>query len=203
MYGFTKEEFSILKKLNTPKKIQDYLNKLKINFEVNGETCFSPRMVLKHKTAHCVEGAFFGAAALRVHGHKPLVVDLSTARDDQDHVIAVFKQYEHWGAISKTNHGVLRYREPIYKSIVELVMSFFHEYFDDKGNKNLRAYTKPIDLSKFDKFGWMTSEEDLWYIYRYLFKVPHIKIMSRKQIGFLRKADEIEIRIGKMVEWEN
>src|SRR3989344_5515212 len=116
-FSLTKEELKILKKLDTPKKIQDFLNKLKI------------------------------------HGKKPLLVDLKTTKDDFEHVIAVFKQGKgknsKWGAITKTNHAVLRYRESIYNSIRELVMSFFHEYFDDKGRKNLRSFSMPINLNKF------------------------------------------------------
>ncbi len=203
MYGLTKEEYKLLKSLNTPRKIQDYLDKLSINFEEHGETCLSPRMVIKFKTAHCFEGSVFAAAALRVNGHKPLVVSLETAADDQDHLITVFKQHGHWGAISKTNHAVLRYREPVYKSIRELVMSFFHEYFGvNDGKKNLRGYSRPIDLSKFDYCNWMSSDKELWNIYDYSFKVPHIKIMKRSQIATLRKANDIEIKAGQMIEWK-
>ena len=201
MYNLTKEEIDIYKKLNTPRKIQDFIDKLDANFELDGETCMSPRTVLKTRKCHCFEGALLAAVALRLNGYKPLIIDLATARDDQDHVVAVFKQHGHWGAISKTNHAVLRYREPVYKSIRELVMSYFHEYFDNKdGNKNLRAYSMPVDLSKFDKDNWMTSEEDLWDIYKYMFKVPHKNIMNRSQIATLRKADRVEIEAGKIVE---
>lgn len=203
MNSFTKEEMSVIKKLNSPKKIQDFLDSLEINFEVNGETCYSPRTVLEKRTAHCFEGALFAAAVLRVHGHKPLILDLATARDDQDHLVAVFKQHNRYGAISKTNHAVLRYREPVYESVRELVMSYFHEYFANKdGNKNLRAYAL-VDLSIFDKDNWMTSEEDLWNIYNYLFKIPHEKIMDRSMISTLRKADKIEIEAGKLTEYKD
>lgn len=107
------------------------------------------------------------AAALRMHGHRPLVVDLKATEADDDHVIAVFRQHGSWGAISKTNHAVLRYREPVYASIRELVLSFFHEYFLKNGKKTLRSYSQPVDLSRFDRRGWMTSEEDVWYIPEY------------------------------------
>ncbi|MCK4589370.1 MAG: hypothetical protein KAT77_02935 [Nanoarchaeota archaeon] len=202
MFGFNQRELKILKRLNSPRKIQDFLNKLKINFEKKRETCLSPRMVLKKRRAYCIEGALLAAAALRLHGHKPLVVDLTANDRDEDHVITVFKQHGHWGAISKTNHAVLRYREPVYKTIRELVMSYFHEYFDDKGRKNLRSFTKPIDLSRFDKKNWMTSEEDVWYIPEYLADVPHQKIMSRAQIATLRKADKTELKAGDVVQFQ-
>lgn len=202
MSEFNKEELKIIKPLNTPQKVQDFLDKLKINFEENGDTCMSPRMVLKTGKAHCMEGALLGASILRMHGYNPLIADLVTTKEDFDHVITVFKQNNHWGAISKTNHAVLRYREPIYKTIRELVMSYFHEYFMDNGKKTLRSYSSPVNLSRFDKKGWMTDEEDIWYIPEYLCKIPHKKILTRKQLFNLRKAHPIEIKAGKIVEWK-
>jgi len=202
MFGLTKKELKVLKKLNTPKKIQNFLNKIPINFEPNGDTCMSPRMVLKTNIAHCIEGAMLAALAFRVNGRKPLLVDLTATRKDFDHVLCVFKEDGFLGAITKTNHGVLRYREPIYKSVRELVMSFFHEYFMDNGKKTLRSYTKPIDISKFDKYNWMTSEKDVWEIPEELVKAKHYKILTKKQIRKLRKADKIEIEIGKVTEWK-
>lgn len=200
MYEFNRKELRILKSLKTPGKIQEFVNKIPINFEEHCETCFSPRMVLKYRKAHCIEGAMLAAAALRVHGFKPLIVDLTTTKEDYDHVIAVFKQNYCWGAISKTNHAVLRYREPVYKTIRELVMSYFHEYFLDNGKKTLRSYSMPVDLSKFDNLNWMTSEEDVWYVPEYLEKIPHKKILPNNIM--LRKADKIEIKAGKLVEWK-
>ena len=203
MFGFTEKEVKVFRSLNTPKKVQDFLNKIPANFEQDGETVLSPRRVLQENRAHCMEGAIFAAVALRFHGYKPLVLDLTTVKDDDDHVVAVFKHKGHWGAISKTNHAVLRYREPIYKSIRELVMSYFHEYFTNHdGKKTLRSYSLPVDLSRFDKQGWMTSEGDVWYVPEYLFEVPHTPILSRSQIAMLRKADPIEIKAGSITEWK-
>ncbi len=202
MFGFNKKELKILKSLNTPKKIQDFLNKIPINFEEHGDTCFSPRTVLKYNKAHCMEGAMLAAVALRIHGFKPLIVDLTTIKGDFDHVVAVFKQNNYWGTISKTNHAVLRYREPVYKTIRELVMSYFHEYFLDNGKKTLRSYSMPVDLSRFDKKAWMTSEDNLFYIPEYLEKVRHYKILNKSQLRNLRNADKIEIKTGKLVEWK-
>ena len=201
MFGFEKEELEILKKLNSPKKIQDFLNELQINFEENGDTCMSPRMVLRLKKAHCIEAALLAAVALRLHGEKPLIVDLEANNKDFDHVITVFKKNGKWGAISKSNHGVLRYREPIYRDIRELVMSYFHEYHD-KGIKNLRKYSLPVDLRKFDKIEWMTREGDVWEIPNFLTEVKHFNLLDRKQIAGLRKVDEIEKKIGDIVEQE-
>ncbi|HYV33834.1 MAG TPA: hypothetical protein VE973_03220 [Candidatus Limnocylindria bacterium] len=148
---YTKQEINLFIKLNSPKKIQDYLNGLKFNFEKNGETCKSARFVIKTKSAHCMEGAMFAAAALEFNGHKPLIMDLRSVKHDFDHVVAVFKQFGYFGAISKTNHAVLRYREPVYKSIRELALSYFHEYFLNNGKKTLREYSDVFDLRYFDK----------------------------------------------------
>src|SRR3989344_7544763 len=135
--GFTKKEISAIKRLNSPKKVQGFINKLKINFEENGDTCLSPRLVLKEKKAHCIEAALLAAAILRFHGYPPIILDLESTSRDFDHVIFLFKSRKHWGAISKSNHTSIRYREPIYRTIRELVMSYFHEYFLDNGKKTL------------------------------------------------------------------
>ncbi len=140
------------------------------------------------------------ASILRFHGYPPLVVDLESTKEDVDHVVAVFKEHGCWGALSKTNHAVLRYREPIYKNIRELVMSFFHEYFmNSNGKKTLRRYTNPINLDKFDKFGWEFDKKDVWYIPEHLANAKHLDILTKRQIRSLRKADEIEIQAGKLV----
>lgn len=199
MYGLTSGELARLKRLTTPRKIQDFLETLRAND--GNDTCRSPRRVLEEGRAHCIEGAMLAALALRVQGHPPLIVDLTSSPEDLDHVIAVFRQHGHWGAISKTNHAVLRYREPVYKTIRELVLSFFHEYTTDDGKKTLRSYSRPVDLSRFDTRGWMTSDEDVWYVAEHLCDVPHIPLLTRNQIATLRRADPIEIKIGKMKQW--
>lgn len=200
---YSKSEIKLFKKLDSPKKIQDFLNTLKFNFEKNGETCMSPRFVLKTKKAHCMEGAMLAAAILEFHGHKPLVMDLRSVKPhDDDHVVAVFKQFGCYGAISKTNHAVLRYREPIYKTLRELALSYFHEYFLNNGKKTLREYSLALDLNYFNKLGWRISSEDLFDIPHYLDSIRHFKILSSVQIKNLRKADKIEIKTGKIVEWK-
>ena len=191
---FTKNEFRILKKLKTPIKIQDYLESLDMNFEIHGDTCGSPRRVMREKRAHCMEGAMLAASALRVHGHQPLVMDLEATARDYDHVVALFRKYGKWGALSKTNHSVLRYRDPIYASPREIVMSYFHEYFDDNGKKNLRSYSRPVNLARFDNKNWMTAEEDIWYIPEYLADIPHIRLLTRRAIHTLRRADPVELK---------
>lgn len=202
MFGLTEEEIKIFKKLDTPQKIQDFLEKMPINFEENGDTCKSPRIVIRTNSAHCIEGAMFAATALRVNGFKPLVVDMNAASFDFDHVIAVFKQDGFWGAISKTNHAVLRYREPVYKGVRELVMSYFHEYFNNDGKKALRSYSTPVNLARFDSRGWMTSEKNVWYISTHLSKVRHYRIVNKSQIAKFRRPHKIEIEAGNLVQWK-
>ena len=202
MFGLTVAEIKILKRLNTPKKIQDFLESLPFNFEPNGDVLRSPRRVLKEGGAHCIEGALVAAAALLINGERPLLLDLRAAKHDFDHVVTLFKKDGHWGAISKTNHGVLRYRDPINQTVRELAMSYFHEYFDDKGRKNLRAYSRPFDLRPYLKRGWLTDENDLWYIERALDDSPHERILTKSQMARLRRATPVEIATGKIVEWK-
>ncbi|MEK7113556.1 MAG: hypothetical protein AAB873_01880 [Patescibacteria group bacterium] len=198
MLVFTKKEKILLKSLNTPAKVQDFLNELKFNFEKDGDTFKSPLMVLRTKNAHCIEGAVLGAYILSLYGFKPLILHLQSTKQDFDHVVALFQQSGYWGALSKTNHAVLRYREPVYKNIRELVMSYFHEYFLDDGVKTLRSYSEPLDLNIFEK-GWEREEGDLWGIDEELDKIKHYDILDKHQIKNLRKADEVEIKAGKIL----
>lgn len=197
------KEFSVFKKLKTPAQIQDFLNRLKINFETDGETYRSPLMTLRVKKAHCMEGALLAAAALWYQGRPPLLFDLKTTSKDVDHVLALFKEGNRWGAITKTNHGVLRYRDAIYKDTRELVMSYFNEYFLDTGVKTLRSYSaKPLNLLQF-KDEWLTSSEDLWNIVEKLDFAKHTPIFKKGTERTLRLADPIEIKVGKVVEWRS
>lgn len=199
-HNLTKVEQKVLAGLNTPVKIQNFLDVLPMNF-AEDDPCFSPRDVLKYRSAHCMEGALFAAAALRYHGHRPLLLDLIATSKDEDHVVALFQIDGLWGAISKTNHAVLRYREPVYKTIRELALSYFHEYFLDNGRKTLRAYSRPFDLSKYTHLNWLTERDGLIDLIEAMADSPHYPIISRQQIKRLRKADQIEISAGKLVEW--
>ena len=202
MNKFTKQEISFLKKLNTPNKIQDYLDSIPFNFEEKGETVMSPRRVMREKKAHCIEGAFFAAAAFMINGKKPLIMNLKINGKDFDHCVALFKKNGYWGAISKTNHSVLRFRDPIYKTIRELALSYFHEYFlVTNGKKTLRGYTSPIDLNKFGK-SWMTDENDLWDIAEKIFYMKHIFIVPEKNKKYIRPASKIEQKAGSIKEWK-
>lgn len=195
-------ELHILKRLSSPQKIQDFLNALPANFEKNGDTALSPRRVLREGHAHCIEGAILAALALYHHGQKPLLLDLTSSLRDQDHVVALFRHGKYWGAISKTNHAVLRYREPVYRTVRELAMSYFHEYFLNDGTKTLRSYSDPVDLSRLKDTDWMISEKNLWYIVDLLNDAPHHDILTRSMIARLRKADPIEREVGKITQWK-
>lgn len=204
MLAFTKKEVSIFKKLNTPAKIQDFLNTIPINHELDGlDTIKSPVRVLRENNAHCIEAAILGAYILSIHGYKPLVMHLETTKEDFEHVIAPFKDAKSglWGALSKTNHYILRYRDPVYKSIRELVMSYFHEYTLENGTKTLRKYSRPLNLEIFGK-DWSTSEEDLWDIDEELGKIKHYNIAPKDTLKKLRPTDDIERKSLGRVEWE-
>jgi len=198
--GLDKKEWNVLKKLSNPKKVQDFLNSLLFNFEDRGETHDSVRKTLKKGKAHCFEGALIAATALWIRGHRPLLLDLVTVNSDLDHVVTLFKYDNCWGAISKTNHIVLRYREPVYKNIRELVMSYFHEYYLPNGLKTLRSFSEPFDLSKLGT-KWITTEENLGGLAHRLDHSPHKRILSFKQEKNLRKVDKIEMKAGDITEW--
>jgi len=194
-YGLTARELRALRALKTPVRIQRWLDDVPYH---HGRTAWSPRKVLAAKTAHCLEGALFAAAALRVNGHPALLWDLEAERDD-DHVLAIFKEHGHWGAIAKSNFSGLRYREPVYRTLRELAMSYFDDYFNLRGERTLRAFaTRPVNLARFDKRHWMTSDEDLWYIAEYLVEVPHTKLISAKQRRKLNNVGARGLAAGKV-----
>jgi len=197
-----RKEFRVFKKLNTPIKIQDFLDTIPMNFEKKGDTCRSPLEVLKRNEAHCFEGALFAAATFWYHGRKPLILDLKTTKEDDGHVVALFKEGNKWGAVSKTNHAVLRYRDPVFRDIRELVMSYFNEYFLNKnGRKTLLSFSAAFDLSKLDN-SWLTSEENLWWVDDALEAAPHYKILEKSALKRLRLADKIERDAGSITEWQ-
>ncbi len=198
---FTPAEQKVFAKLNTPQKIQDYLDKLPMNFS-EADPCLSPRDVIRKQTAHCMEGALLAAAALWYHGKLPLLMDLTVSSGDDDHVVTLFKDRGYFGAISKTNHGVLRYREPIYKTVRELALSFFHEYFLNNGKKTLRTYSAPFDLSKYKDLSWITLRRGIMDLIDALNDSKHFPILNKHQQKNLRKASAVEIAAGKIVEWK-
>ncbi len=175
---WTSAERAAFRKLKTPASIQRYLDhEIGYNLEPGGATCYSPRMVLRHKVAHCMEGAMFAAAALRMIGYPALLVDLEAVRDS-DHVLAVYRRNGCWGALAKSNYAGLRGREPVYRTVRELVLSYFELYFNEAGEKTLRTFSRPVSLKQFDKIGWMTVEGDVWEIPTYLCEISHTRLMT-------------------------
>jgi hypothetical protein len=187
--AFSAAERAVFRRLRTPEKIQSFLDGLAYNKEPGGATCRSPRRVLRDRTAHCMEGALFGAAALRQLGHPPLLLDLEAVRDD-DHVLAIFRVRGHWGAVAKSNYSGLRYREPVYRTLRELVMSYLEHYYNLKREKTLRGYSRPVNLTRFDSIGWMTAEEDVWAVPEYLCTIAHTPIFSKGLVPRQRRVDD-------------
>jgi len=191
--GLTARESAALRRLSPPWRIQRFLDGL--SYDVAGRACRSPRRVLRERRVQCMDAALFAAAALRAHGHPPLIVDLESVRDD-DHVIAVYRHRGCWGAVARSNYSGLRSREPVYRTLRELVMSYFESYFNRRGEKTLRRYSRPVDLRRFDRQGWMTAEADLWYIPEHLVEIPHVRLLTVAQERALGPTDRRLFRAG-------
>lgn len=198
MFGLNSDEQRALRRLRTPVRIQDFLETLPYSFDDGNDMLRSPRRVLRERSAHCIEGALLAAAALWVNGARPLLLDIRATPDDLDHVVTLFRSGGRWGAISKTNHAVLRFREPLYRTVRELVMSYFHEYFLDDGRKTMRDYSDPFDVGRRFGHAWLTTEEDLWHIAETLDSSRHRTVLSVAQQRALRRADPVEIAAGKL-----
>lgn len=194
-------EAKIFRQLNSPRKIQDFLDTLAVNMELDARTYMSPRRVLSSGQAHCVEGALFAAAALAYHGERPLLLDFQAAYDDEDHVVALFRENGHWGAISKTNHPGLRYRDPIHRTMRGLAASYFHEYYLWDGRKSLRFFSKPFDLSRYAPETWITASDDLDWLVHALDASAHVPIVPQGNLHKLRPASAFEIHASATVEW--
>ncbi len=199
--GLSRREFAILKRLSTPQAIQEYVNAIPINHEIGGQTILSVREVLRRRRAHCIEGAFLAACALWVHGEPPLVMHLDCDLSDFPHVVALFRRGGHWGAISKTNGAPLRYRDPIYRSLRELVMSYFHEYYNKRGNKTLRSYSSSFDMRYIEPEHWVTSEKSCWAAHDRLAGLRHYPLISARQARMLSPRDAFERRASKLVQY--
>ena len=177
---YTPAERRLLGSFRRPIDIQRFLDdKVAYNKELKGVTCYSPRSVLRLRLAHCMEGALFAAAGLEFLGHAPRILDLTATRDS-DHVLAVFQENGRWGAIAKSNFSGLRYREPVYGTIRELVMSYFENYFNLRGERTLRGYSRPVSLRRFDALKWRTAAHQVWEIPTYLTEIKHFTILPPK-----------------------
>ena len=190
--GFTPAELRKLRSLKDPHGIQRFLDDQPYHL---ADTAWSPRRVLRENTSHCFEGATFAAAALRVNGFPPLVIDLE-AEHDTDHVIAVYKQQGNWGAVAKSNYTGCRYREPVYRTLRELAMSYFELYFNQRRERTLRTFSNPVNLARFDYLDWMTTDQQLWFIAEYLFTIRHFRLLRPKMANSLHRLDDRSFRAG-------
>jgi hypothetical protein len=197
--GLTRAQTDLLMRLRTPERIQDFVTSLTINHELNGDSCLSVVGVLKHRHAHCIEGAFVAACALWLQGEPPLLMDFQAEGDD-DHVITLFKRGDCWGAISKSNHVWLRWRDPVYRSLRELAISYIHEYVNES-KKTLRAYSRPFDLRRVAPERWVTNPDHCWDVAEELDGIRHYRLISRAQARRLRDRDEFEQHLGRQVEF--
>jgi hypothetical protein len=191
---WTTDEIKFLKTLHDPDKIQGFLDS--IDYNPNYE-CRSPRWVIKKRSAHCFEGALFAASALEFIGYRPLIVDMKAFNDD-DHVIAVFNVKDHWGSVAKSNFTSLRYREPVYRSLRELIMSYFDFYFNLNGDKSLRSYSRPLDLTVYNPRHWKTTDEDLECIGDKLESIHHYPVIDLNMINNLKRASDIMLKAGML-----
>jgi hypothetical protein len=185
-FGFTPGEARVLRRLDSPRKVQDFLDAL--DYDTVGKACRSPRRVLREGRVQCLDGALLAAAALRFHGDPPLVLDLE-AEQDTDHVLAVFRRRGAWGAIARSNYSGLRYREPVYRTLRELVMSYFESYCNLRREKTLRRYSHPVSLARFDARSWMTTEEDCAFVAFHLVGIRHFPVLGRGMRGALTRLD--------------
>jgi len=199
--GLTDRERATLRKLDTPARIQAFINRIPINHENDGETVLSVRAVLRQRRAHCIEGAFVAACALWLHGESPLVMHLDCDLSDYPHVITLYRRGGCWGAISKTNGSRLRFRDPVYRSLRELALSYFHEYTNKRGEKTLRSYTAAFDLRRIDPALWVTNSASCWEAHDRLERLRHHPLLTKSQIRQLARCDPFEHRIGKLVQY--
>lgn len=203
MFPKASKEYKQLSKLNTPQKVQTFLESIPFNHEKNGVTCMSACFALQQNKAHCIEGAFIACAAFLLQGREPLIVSLKVQKSDDDHILVLFKENGFYGALSKTNHPVLRYRDPVYKTVRELVMTYFHEYFlYTSGKKTLIGYTKPINLKKKYGTDWITSIDDVWEVGNAIYNTPIITIVPKANKKYLRNATQFERTSLDVQEWK-
>lgn len=198
--GLTRAEFALLARLDSPRRIQDFVYGLKQNFELGGETCLTVRGVLRARRAHCIEGAMLAACAFWVHGEPPLLLDMRAVRDF-DHVVALYRRNGLWGAISKTNGIFLRSRDPVYRDLRELAMSYFHEYANRRNDKTLREYSLPYDLRRVDPRIWVIGEKGAWEVAAALDDVRHFRLVPGRHLRLVSRRDPFERRAGALSQY--
>jgi hypothetical protein len=190
--GLSREDFRTLRALKTPAQIQRFIDALEYQY---ANTAWSPQRVLRERKGHCLEGALLAAAALRANGHPPLLMDMEAVYDD-DHVVAIFRESGLWGSIAKSNFAGLRFRAPIYRNLRELALSYFEHYYNLRGERTLRAYSRPVNLERLGSRHWMTSEEDVWWVPEYLIAARHYPLFPDKVARALPRLDRRSFEAG-------
>jgi hypothetical protein len=198
--GLSPTEFEVLRRLDSPRKIQAFVYGLKQNFELGGETCLTVREVLRTRRAHCIEGAMLAACAFWVHGEPPLLLDMRAVHDF-DHVIALYRRHGLWGAISKTNGIFLRSRDPVYRDLRELAMSYFHEYTNRRNDKTLREYSVPYDLRRFEPRVWVSGDKGAWEVAATLDDIRHFRLVAARHLRLVSGRDPFERRAGALSQY--
>jgi hypothetical protein len=197
----TPAEHRTLARLDTPQKIQTFIEKLPPNFELKGETCLSPRDVLRARTAHCAEAAVLAVAALMYHGKPAWLMDIRSLPSDHDHIVTLFKERGLWGAISKTNHAVLRWRDPIYRSAREVAMTYAHEYNLNGGKKSMLDFSRPFSIARYAPSRWLTTAGDIYWLMEAIDDVPHIPVAPKHALRSRRRLTRVELKSQDVTEW--
>jgi hypothetical protein len=195
-FGLSPADVRTLRGLKTPVRIQKFIDELTYQY---ANTAWSPQRVLRERRGHCMEGALVAAAALRVHGRPPLLMDLEGVHDD-DHVVALYREHGLWGGIAKSNFAGLRFRAPIYRTLRELAVSYFEHYYNLRGERTLRSYSRAVSLERLDRQGWMTSEDDVWCVPELLIAAQHYPLFPDKVARALPRLDRRSFEAG-MYGW--
>jgi hypothetical protein len=198
--ALTGAERALLSRQSDPAQLQAFINAIPINHEPDGDTCYTVREVLRHRRAHCIEAALVAACALWLNGEAPLLLDLR-AQGDWDHVVALFRRGGLWGAIAKSNHLALRGRDPVYRTLRELALSYFHEYHNDKGEKTLREYSRAFDLRSLDPGAWVSGSDGAWEVERRIDLAHHYRLIPQSQQRYLTPIDAMAWRAKRLVEY--
>jgi len=183
----------LLKRLTTPARIQDFLDECAYSTDAINHC---PLYVMRRHAVNCFDGAVFAAAALRRLGYPPLIIDMLANRRDDDHILALYKREGHWGALAKSNFTGLRFREPVYRTLRELMISYFEQYYNTAREKTLRGYTQPLNLKTLDKIAWLTEDTAMEQIEDRLVRMPQVKLLTRSMIARLSPVDERTCRAG-------
>jgi hypothetical protein len=191
-FGLSAKDLRALRALKTPARVQKFIDAIEYQY---ADTAMSPQRVLRERKGHCLEGALLAAAALRVNGRAPLLMDLEAVRDD-DHVVAIYREGGLWGGIAKSNFAGLRFRAPIYRTLRELALSYFEYYYNLRGERTLRSYSRAVNLERLDGRNWMTSEEDVWCVPELLIEARHYPLFPDKVARALPRLDRRSFEAG-------